>query len=45
MYGKTTSDQVTFVAWNDAVAKTKHWMQNKMVNQPNHRTIGYSFQG
>jgi hypothetical protein len=45
LYGKTTDDHVTFFTWEDSIQKTRDWAQNKMIHQPNHRTIGYSFQG
>jgi hypothetical protein len=45
MYGKTSKDGVTFSTWEDSVTRTRAWAQDKMVHRPEHRTIGYSFQG
>jgi hypothetical protein len=45
MYGTTSKDNVTFVTWEESVERTRNWMQDKMVKNPEHRTTGYSFQG
>tara|TARA_B100000795_G_scaffold268297_1_gene255002 strand:- start:1479 stop:2702 length:1224 start_codon:yes stop_codon:yes gene_type:complete len=45
MFGKTSQDNIRLYTWEESIERTRNWAQNKMINHPKHRTIGYSFQG
>ena len=44
-YGGLRITALSNLHCNESIERTRNWAQNKMINHPKHRTIGYSFQG